>query len=187
MGDDLWEGCQQGGGLGVVAKGFAYVDEILFTTGAENETAAELQWIFAQPSWAISGGLGAFACNHIVFAKQMKKTGLFQFEGAVCFATLVDQQRKLDPSFFAEGLCILRITQAYCGQVRSLVAKCRFKFAQLRNVLAAEDSTVMTQEDQHHWLLGPQRAESNRMAIAIGQGDICQAAAIGVIHGKPFS
>ena len=163
------------------------MDEILFATGAKNETAAELQWVFAQPSLAMSGELGAFARNHIVFAKQMKKAGLFQFEGAIGFATLVDQQRKLDSSFFAEGLCILRITQAYCGQVCSLVKKRRLKFAQLRNVLAAEDSTIMTQEDQHHWLLGPQRAESNRMAIAIGQADICQTAAIGVIHGESFS
>jgi len=40
--------------------------------------------------------------------------------------------------------------------------------AQLRNVLAAEDSTVMAQENQHHWVLGPQRAKTHRIAVAIG-------------------
>jgi len=40
--------------------------------------------------------------------------------------------------------------------------------AQLRNMLAAEDSTVMAQENQHHWVLGPQRAKAHRIAVAIG-------------------
>jgi hypothetical protein len=50
----------------------------------------------------------------------------------------------------------------------SFVAELRFKLAQLRNMLTAEDSAVMTQKDQHHGLFGPQRAEANHLAIAVG-------------------
>jgi len=49
-----------------------------------------------------------------------------------------------------------------------LCSECRLMFAQLRDVLAAKDSTVMTQEDQHHRMVRPKRAEANVMAVAIG-------------------
>ena len=59
--------------------------------------------------------------------------------------------------------------------------------AAVERAIEAGATEVAPVTEQHHWLLGPQRAESNRMAIAIGQGNICQAAAIGVIHGESFS
>jgi hypothetical protein len=173
--------------LGVVAEGFAYVGEVFLAAGAEDEAAAELERVFAQAPLAMSGGLGALAGGHVVFAEEMKKVGLLEFEGAVGFAALVDQQREVDSGLLTEGFCILRIAQAYGSQMRSFAAELRFKLAQLRNVLAAEDSTIMTQEDQHHGMLGPQRAQANRMAIAIGQGNVGQPAAIGLVHGSHFN
>jgi hypothetical protein len=41
-------------------------------------------------------------------------------------------------------------------------------FAQLRDVLTAEDSTVMAEEDNHRWSTGPKGAKPHRMALAIG-------------------
>src|SRR5205085_11811589 len=99
----------------------------------------------------MSARLGAFAGNHVVFAEQVKKAGFLEFESAIGLAALVDQQGKLDSCLFAEGFCILHISESYSRQVCSLAPECLFMLAQLRNVLAAEDSTVMAQENQHHW------------------------------------
>jgi hypothetical protein len=122
---DLRQGCQQGGGLGVVAEGFAYVDEVFFASGTEDEAAAELHWVFAQAALAMSAGLGAFAGGRVVLAKQMKEIGLFQFEGAIGFAVLVDQQGEVGARLLAEALGIERIAQAHGSQARSFIAEGR--------------------------------------------------------------
>jgi len=41
--------------------------------------------------------------------------------------------------------------------------------AQLRDVLAAEDSSVMAKEGDHCGAVGPERAKSDRMSFRVGQ------------------
>ena len=132
------------------------MDEVFFAAWAEDEAAAELKWVFAEAALAMSRGFGALAGGHVVFAEEVKKGSLFEFEGGIGFPAFVDQQRELDSGFLAEGSRVLRIAQSNCSQVCSFTAELRLKFAQLRNVLAAEDSAVMAQEDQHHGMLRPQ-------------------------------
>jgi hypothetical protein len=55
-------------------------------------------------------------------------------------------------------------------------------FAQLRDVLAAEDSTVVAKKDNYCRRLSPKRAEAGGMAINVGQGDSRQFAAEGLGH-----
>jgi hypothetical protein len=45
-------------------------------------------------------------------------------------------------------------------------------FAQLRDVLTAEDSTVMPQEDDHRRLLRPKRPQPQLLPISVGKRDI---------------
>jgi hypothetical protein len=40
--------------------------------------------------------------------------------------------------------------------------------AQLRDVLAAEDSAVVTQKNNYGWTLLPQRAQANILVVRIG-------------------
>jgi len=47
------------------------------------------------------------------------------------------------------------ISQADSNQVGTLLFEFRLMFAQLRDVLAAKDSTVVTEEDNHGRSLGP--------------------------------
>lgn len=117
---------------------------------------------------AVSAGLGAFAGVPVVFAEQVKQRCLFQFDGAIGFLALIYQQGKFDPCFFPKSLRIVQIAHAYGGQARSFIAECRLRLTQLRNVLAAEDSAVMAQEDQHYRVIRPQRAQAEVMAVAIG-------------------
>jgi hypothetical protein len=52
-----------------------------------------------------------------------------------------------------------------------------FVFAQLRDVLAAKDSSIVPEKNQNGGLPGPQRAKSNLEPIAIGKGDLREPAA----------
>ncbi len=58
-------------------------------------------------------------------------------------------------------------------------------FAQLRDVLAAKDSSVVPEKYQNGRLSGPQRAETNFLPIAIGKADLCEPAAEGFFHSFP--
>ena len=52
-----------------------------------------------------------------------------------------------------------------------------FKFAQLRDVLSAEDSTIMTKKDHHGRPGLPQGAEARRVAIGVRECDSGQLGA----------
>jgi hypothetical protein len=45
-------------------------------------------------------------------------------------------------------------------------------FAQLRDVLAAEKSSVVPEKNQYRRLRGPQRTETNLPSIAIGKDNL---------------
>jgi hypothetical protein len=49
--------------------------------------------------------------------------------------------------------------------------------AQLRDMLAAEDSAVVTQENDHSRTIGPQRTQTYGLALDIGQCESGQFAA----------
>jgi hypothetical protein len=57
-------------------------------------------------------------------------------------------------------------------------------FAQLRDVLATKNSTVVPQKNQNGRLPGPQRAQANVPPIAIGKGDLGESAVEGIFHAS---
>jgi hypothetical protein len=52
-----------------------------------------------------------------------------------------------------------------------------FVFAQLRDMLAAKNSSVVPEKNQHSGLPGPQETETRLLAITIGKDDLCEFAA----------
>jgi hypothetical protein len=50
-------------------------------------------------------------------------------------------------------------------------------FAQLRDVLAAENSSVVPEKNQYRRLRGPQRTETKLLSLAIGKDDLRELAA----------
>jgi hypothetical protein len=56
-------------------------------------------------------------------------------------------------------------------------------FAQLRDVLAAENSAVVAEKNNYSRGLRPKRAEAGGTAIDVGQRDSRQFAAEGLWHG----
>ena len=59
--------------------------------------------------------------------------------------------------------------------------------AQLRDILAAEDSTVVSQEDHDSGIPLPERAETDFIAAGIGQHDICELCTDGSCHAPIIS
>jgi hypothetical protein len=57
-----------------------------------------------------------------------------------------------------------------------------FECAQLRDMLAAKNSTVVTQEDQDGWSAFPQRTQARCLAFGIGQRNPSEFAAIALSH-----
>jgi hypothetical protein len=91
-----------------------------------------------------------------------------QPDSFVGFAFVIDQEWKVDTGFLAEELGIAGIAQSNHGKACAFSLELGFKFAQLRDVLSAEDSTVMTKKDQHGRPTLPQGAEPHRVAVGIG-------------------
>jgi hypothetical protein len=71
----------------------------------------------------------------------------------------------------------MTITQSDSGKRSTFFAEGLLVFAQLRDMLAAKDSSVVPQEYDYSGRGGPQRTKSNFAPIGIGEHDICQFAA----------
>jgi len=104
----------------------------------------------------------------------------------VGFALLIDQEREGDSGFFAECAGVGRITEPNRSQSGSPFQKGGFVRAQLRDVLTAEDSTVVAQENNNCWLAKPERANNQFAAVAVRQADHRDATVQGGVHVKHF-
>ena len=77
----------------------------------------------------------------------------------------------MDTGLLAKLLGVDAVAQAYGGQICSQTPECFLSFAQLRDVLAAEDSAVVTQKDDDRWLSFPEHAKANFLTVRIGKND----------------
>jgi hypothetical protein len=91
--------------------------------------------------------------------------------GAIGETLLVDQKGESDAGVLAKLLRVGPIAEAYSGQVRAPVSERLLLCAQLRDMLAAEDSTIVAQKDQDRRLTLPKRAEAEFPASRIRQDD----------------
>lgn len=107
----------------------------------------------------------------------MKQGSVLQLNGFVGFTFFVNQQRKIDAGFFPKELGVAHVTQPNGSQARALLAKLFFMRAQLRDVLAAENSTVVAKEHHRSRAVGPQRSQAESIAVNIGKRNIGQFAA----------
>ena len=58
--------CKQIGRVGIVAEGSTEVRESVDVSGAENETATELEGILAEPVLFVAGCAGSFSCLSVI-------------------------------------------------------------------------------------------------------------------------
>ncbi len=140
--------------------------------GGEDEAGAKLERIRSQLVLAVAGGLGTCPCLEVIATQEMEQVPRFQSGGLVGFALGIDQQGKGDAGLFAKQAGIIHVAQSDGGQPGSGLLEFIFVRAQLRDVLAAEDSTVMAQKDNDSRTTLPERAEPDFTSISFGQNKI---------------
>jgi hypothetical protein len=172
-------------GGGVVAEGLAQVSEAVDVAGTKDEGAAELEGIAAEFVLMVAGGAGAFATLEIVAAEEMEEIGFAEVGDFVGLAVLVDEEREVDAGFLLEEAGVVGIAEADGRQGGVLFAEGLLVLAQLRDVLAAEDSAVMAKEDEDCGIRLPERAEANGVAEGVGKNDFGEPLAEGVGHDGP--
>ena len=79
----------------------------------------------------------------------MKERAVQQANSAICTPLGIDQKGKRDSGLLAKDLGVVCVAQADGGQPSAFIAECLFVVAQLRDVLAAEDSSVVAKEGDH--------------------------------------
>ena len=82
----------------------------------------------------------------------------FNSRGAIGSSFGIDQEREGDAGLLAKQARVVHIAEADCGQRGSGLLELALVFAQLRDVLAAEDSTIVAQKNYHGGMLLPERA-----------------------------
>ena len=97
----------------------------------------------------------------------MQQVGFPQPNRAVSPSLLIDQERELDTGFLPENACIVLVAQPYGSKARSFFFEFLLMFAQLRDVLAAKDSTIVAKKNDHRRCAFPKRPESDFAAIGV--------------------
>jgi hypothetical protein len=183
----LVEGGQQGFRLGVIAEGLADVDEAIDIAGAEDEASSKLKRVFAQAVLACTDGFGAFACARVVRPQEVKQVRFFEAEFAIGNALIVNQKRKGDVVFLAKKAGVIDVAQADGGNSRAALTEMLKVLAQLRDVLLAENSTIMPQKDDDGGRISPQGTECYGLAVHVRQRDGSESRAIAFSHGETLS
>ena len=156
-------------------------EPILIPRG-KHETGAELKRIIPQAVLPMAGSLRPGPGGRVVFAQQMKQVCRVQLRRFVSPPLGIDEKRKRDAGLVLERPGILHVAQPDGGQFGSSLFEFVLVLAQLRDMLAAEDSPVVPQENHHRGTFLPQRSEPNFAASGFRQDENCEPAAEGLLH-----
>jgi len=166
----------------IIPKRPTEMPESIHITRPKHKAPAQLKRILPQLMLLVSRGLCPVSRHKIVFLQYVKNIRRLQFQRVIRFLLLINQKRKRNPRLLPEYFCVLRISQTYCRQRRSFRSKLLFVRAQLRDVLPAENSTVMPQKHHHRRLRRPQRPQPHLSPIRIRQHNHRQSAAQRSVH-----
>jgi hypothetical protein len=97
----------------------------------------------------------SFSRGGIFASQKMQKVSGLQFRGAIGLAGFINQQRERNARFFTEQPSVIAVSESHRGKQRTLVPQRLLMFAQLRDVLAAKDSSVVAEKNQHGRLSVP--------------------------------
>jgi len=145
----------------------------------EHEATSQLKGIPAEPGHVLAMTVppGLPAGGHVIRTKDMEQVANPQSGNAISDAFFIDEQRKRDASLLPEEAAVVLVTQPDGGNAGSFMVKFRFVLAQLRDVLAAEDSAIVPQKDHNRRRFGPDRSQPDLITFRIGQTDARQPCA----------
>ncbi len=131
----------------VIAKRLAQMRVNVPISRAEHKASAKLEGVDAQAMLLMATGASARARGGVIPPQQMQDVSRFEACGFVRNPVFVNQQRKRDPRFFPKEPGVVRIAQPDGSQPRSRLFEFVLVLAQLRDVLTAEDSSVVTEKN----------------------------------------
>jgi hypothetical protein len=152
---------------------------------AEDKGTAELEGITAEFVLMMAGGFGAFTAFEIVAAEEVENVGFAEAGELVGLIVGVDEEREVYAGFLLEDTRVAGVAEADGGEARVLVTEGLLVFAQLRYVLTAEDSAVVTEENEDDGMRFPERAETDLVAEGVGESDAGEALAESFGHDGP--
>lgn len=123
----------------------------------------------------MSSSLGSCTRFEIAFTQKVEQVRALQLHRLVRFAFFVHQQRKRDASLLTKSFGVSEVAKADRCNRRAVPSKCFLVCAQLRDMFATKNSTVVTQKYDNRGLPQPKRTETYWTPVAVGQVD----------HGKP--
>jgi hypothetical protein len=161
------------------------VGEAVHISRAEDKASAELEWIFAEFVLVMTRRARPLAAYGIVSAKKMQQIRRAESRSLIGMALVVDQKGELDSRFFTKHTSVVSVTQADGGQRGSFVPEGLLVFAQLRDMFAAKNSSVVAEKDEHCGAVGPQQPEPDFLAIRVGKHNVREPTAEGLVrHGS---
>jgi hypothetical protein len=113
----------------------------------------------------------------------MKQVRVAESDSLIGFPLVVNEKREIDLAVVPELAGVDSIAQADRDNLRAFLLEGGFVLAQLRDVLATEDSTVMTEKNDHCGTCSPQASQLHGLPVRIGQRNSSQLAAVGLRHG----
>ena len=137
----------------------------------EDKAAAELKRIPAQAVLAVPRGPRAVSRRFVFGPEHVKNVGAAKARGPVSKPLLVYQKRERDAGLFPKEPRVGPIAQPYRGQIRAPLPERLLPFAQLRDMLPAEESPIVPEEDHDGRLVFPKRAKADFPALVVEQGD----------------
>ena len=143
----------------------------------EHKACSKLEGIFPKLVLLVAGRLSSGSRFCVVAPEDVKQISRFQGRGSVGFAFSIHQQGKRDTCLITKQAGITHITESHSCQSESRVAEVVLVFAQLRDVLAAEDSAPVAQKDHRRRPFSPERAQLHGLAVNIRKRNVSDGAA----------
>lgn len=118
---------------------------------AEDKACAQLERSFARFVLTVAGSLSLFAGDKIVSPAEMEKAAFLEACDPVGTALFIDQQGKSDPHLIAKKASVVNTPKANGSKGSASFLNLRLVIAQLRDMVTAENSSIVAQEDKHRW------------------------------------
>lgn len=155
----------------IVTERLADVRESIHVPRPKDEAGAKLKRVLAQLVLRMPGSACSLARDCIVASQKMKEISRLQLRSAIGLTEFINKKRKRNACLITKLAGIDAVSQTNCGDCRAFIAKSLCVFAQLRGMLAAEDSSIVAQKNDDRWLFVPQRSEPDFPSITIRERD----------------
>jgi hypothetical protein len=127
------------------------VDEQIVIFWPKDEARSKLERILSEAVLSESCGFGASPRGCVVATQQMEQVCRLQFCNLVRNPVCIHHERKRDARLLSKQPRIIHIPQADGSEVGTCLFELVFVFAQLRDMLTAENSAVVAEKDHHGW------------------------------------